>query len=295
MIMKKKTIAFFARNIHDSVGECIWKGILQKASDLDINILTFRGDILGVDTGSIIYQLVSDRVIDGIISWASSEDDGSLKFFDRYSNIPLITITIKLPGIPAIFADNYSGMKVLIEHLIHKHGKKKIAFIRGPESHVYAKERYNAYKDTIKKHGFVDNEQLVTPPRGWSQECGIASMKTLFEERHLKPGADVDAIVCVNDLTAIGVCGYLNENGFIVPSDIAVTGYNNSTQALSITPPVTTVALPFEEMGELSVDLVEKKLRDHKVAEKHLLPAHLVLGESCGCQSLSIVRAGRKG
>ena len=90
---------------------------------------------------------------------------------------------------------------LLLSHLIEFHGYKRLAFIRGPEEHYYAQERYRAYLDTLQLHNLPFIPELVTRPLRW--EAGVEAINLLLDERGLRPGVDFQAIVAVSDLLAV--------------------------------------------------------------------------------------------
>ena len=126
--------------------------------------------------------------------------------------------------------DAYSGMRQLVEHFIQKHNSKKIAFIRGPEFHASAVERYNAYFDVLKDNNLWhrNSDELVSSCFSWGN--GISGIKQLCEERGLVPGKDFDSLIVSSDLMAREVVLYLQKKGFSIPKDITIGGFNASAE-----------------------------------------------------------------
>ena len=62
----------------------------------------------------------------------------------------MVSVTLPMEGIPTVLIDSYQGMRDMIAHLVQLHGYKRLAFIRGPEGHYYAQERFRAYEDALK-------------------------------------------------------------------------------------------------------------------------------------------------
>ncbi len=77
-------------------------------------------------------------------------------------------------------------MRALLTHLIQEHGFKRLAFIRGPEEHYYAQERYRAYLDTLQSYNLPLIPELVTRPLRW--ESGAEAVQILLDERGLTAG-----------------------------------------------------------------------------------------------------------
>ena len=97
----------------------------------------------------------------------------------------------------------------------------------------------------------------------------------------LKP----DAIVCASDRLAIGAMGWLRQNGYRIPEDIAVTGFDNIPDADFTFPPLTTVRVHKVLLGELAADRVARRIENpDEVYLKLTTPTSLVVRQSCGAR-----------
>lgn len=290
--MKKKPVAFMTRSLVDATGQNMWRGIIAQCKDFKMPIFTFRGPVLNQGAGSILYQIVDPSTFSGLMSWATSDvTKDAIDYYLRFRSLPLVCMTFQIPGKPVIVMDCVSGMKDLMEHLIKVHGYKKIAFIRGPENHVYAKERYSGYLESLKENNIAINQRIISPCGGWSPDEGARQIASMLEQG-IKPKQDFEAVVCVGDNVAIGVQDQLIAKGYQVPNDVAVCGYNGSDDAASMNPPLTTVNMPFFEQGRQTV-LILKDIQEGKTPkEKYLYKTKLIISQSCGCHSQSAIKAG---
>jgi DNA-binding LacI/PurR family transcriptional regulator len=184
---------------------------------------------------TILYDLVNPEALDGLISWASSvggclSDEEIARFHTRYDPLPIVSITFPLKGKPTVMADNYQGMREVLVHLIEVHGYRHLAFIRGPEHHAYAQERYQAYLDVLKDYDIPFDPALVTPPSDYVRSKGTEAVYLLLDERRLRLQRDMEAIVAASDLFALGALTALQARGIRVPREIAVVGFNDSLE-----------------------------------------------------------------
>ena len=284
--MAKQPVAFLTRSLVDATGRSLWKGVVTSCQQDNTPIITFRANILNTKNDSIIFHLIDDSKFSGLISWASSDvSQKTVDFYGRFINIPMVGMTFKIPERAVIFADNKSGMNELMDHLILTHQFKKIAFIRGPESHVYAAERFEAYKESLVRHNIEIDENLISPPGNWDIGSGEKGIITLMD-RGLTPGQDFQAVVCVGDNVAIGALSYLKSRGYTIPFDVVVTGYNGTKEAASCNPPLTTVEMPFLGIGKKSYSMLSEG-----TAEEFHYNTRLLIAESCGCTSTTLRRA----
>jgi signal transduction histidine kinase/DNA-binding LacI/PurR family transcriptional regulator/AraC-like DNA-binding protein/DNA-binding response OmpR family regulator len=293
------TIGFLTANVHIGAGRNLWPGVVGAARRHNLNLICFPGGGLRAAEGyeaqrNVIYDLIDSRYLDGLVSWASAvggtlEQAEVVAFHQRYQPLPLVSLARMLAGVPTVSIDSYQGMRESLVHLIEKHGCRKIAFIRGPESHFYAQERYRAYVDVLKEYNLLGRPELVAPPAQW--EAGAESMHTLLVENQLRPGVDFQAVVAVSDLLALGALRALQARGVRVPRDVAVVGFNDSMEGRLVTPPLTSVAMPFYEQGERAVEELLTLLAGKEAPEQITLPTRLVVRQSCGCPSEAVVQA----
>ena len=178
------------------------------------------------------------------------------------------------PGI-SIGCDNYQGGYDLANHLVRL-GKQSFAFIGDAGGHAPEfLARYQGYRQALEDHG-IAAEKFMRLDANSTDEAGSTAAQTLLETESLP-----DAIVCASDLIATGVLQALKERGFRVPEDVAVTGYDNITISAYTTPALTTVQQDTRLAGELLVSSLLKAINKQPV-EDYLMPAELIIRESCG-------------
>ena len=297
----RPTIGYLASSIHDASAVAQWSGVLDAAQKHDANVICFPGFNLRDPRSfqvqaNILYSMVGAENVDGVISWASTignyvEADEIKAFHERYHPLPVVTIGRVLDGIPGLLMDSYEGMREAVVHLIEVHGLRRLAFIRGPESHFYAQERYRAYVEALEAYGLPLNPQLVTPPAAWGSSAGAEAAHLLFDERGLHPQVDIEAIVAANDGLALGALAVLETREVQVPTDVAVVGFNNTVQGGTSASPLTSVAVPFRKVGYRAVEMLLTLMAGEQVPDQEAFPSELVVRQSCGCSDPAVARA----
>ncbi len=289
--MNKKPLCLITRSLSDSTGREMWKGMVESCRETNTPLVTFRGAQLHKDASSILYYLFNPKNYSGVVTWASADaEQNTIDYYKRLNNVPLLCVSLKIASHTCITVDCKKGMTELVDHFIEVHGYKKIAFARGPVAHVYAKERYEAYLESLKKHGIEPDENLITPPGGWSITDGTKAVDLLLDQRGLMPGRDIDAILAVGDNVAIGILEALQQRGYKVPHDIAIGGFNGTEDALCTTPPITTVLMPFKDQGRKAFEMISTMSRGTAVQDVKYGTSILV-AQSCGCVSESVKNA----
>ncbi len=295
----KPTLGFLLASLHTGASRALWPGLIDAAERLDANLICFPGGRIHSmeafeNQRNVLYDLVGEDCVDGIVTWSSALGGvlgpGEVNtFHQRYQGLPLVSLAQIMEGTPTVSIDSYHGMRTLLTHLIETHGLRKLAFIRGPEGHYYAQERYRAYLDTLQTYNIPLDPQLVTRPLRW--EAGAEAVQILLDERGLKPGLDFQAIVAVSDMLALWAMKTLQARGFQIPDDLVVAGFNNSIEERFATPPLTTVDLPFYAQGARAVEVLLALLKGEQVPGLLTLPSHLVIRQSCGCPSSAVAQA----
>jgi DNA-binding LacI/PurR family transcriptional regulator/signal transduction histidine kinase len=233
-----------------------------------------------------IASLAARPNIDGLIVFSATlipllRREGVEKLCRERAGLPMVSLNVPIEGVATVTVDGDLGMGQAIEHLIQKHGRKRIAFVQGPPGSPDAQARYRVYRRVLEENGVDVDPALVTPvhPQGFCTEAGVDAARVLFDERKTRP----DAIVSANDNMAIGLLDALEARGIRVPSDIAIVGFDDIEEAHIVTPPLTTVRQPLADQGALAAELVMALIRGETIAEKTALSSNLVVRRSCGC------------
>ncbi len=297
----RRTIGYLTTFNDSDASQPQWAGVVDCAQKHDVNLICFLGNNLYSPTGfdaqaNILYDLVSAQNVDALVSWTSSignyaTTDAIQNWHARYAPLPVVTIGKAVDGIPSVMMDSYGGMRDAIVHLIEVHRLQRLVFIRGPESHHHAQERFRAYKETLQDYQIPFDENLVTPPLPWDSASGHEAMDVLLKDKCLRPLIDFQAVVAASDRLLLGALDCLSLRGVRVPEHIAAVGFNNGSKAKSHFPPITTVAVQFYQIGYQAVESACALLEGQAVAEHVVTPSRLIIRESCGCQNPLITQA----
>lgn len=288
-------IGFMLASIHTGSSNNLWAVLADMASRSGDALYVFPGGRLECRQDfeylrSSVYPLANSDNLDGLISWGSSLGgfvpiDEVSRFHEQFEGLPYITIGLKKEGHPDISFDAYAGLKSEIFHCISTHGARRIAFIRGPENHLSAEDRYHAYLDTLEECHIPIDDRLISDPTPWSS--GELAIEQLVLERGLVPGQDFDTLICASDLMMFHAGKRLEEMGVTIPDDLRIGGFNDSHESRLLRVPCTTVGMPFAQMGIMAWSSLHQMLRSdtqHQDIPDVLLPADLLVRRSCGCE-----------
>ena len=196
-----------------------------------------------------IYRLVNRENVDGLICWGSSlggtvSVDEVGRYLLRFSDIPLVTVALKLPGKPSIAFDAYRGMHSVVA--LHSGPSCRTAGLH-PWPLTTLRHKIALRLDALHEHGLRFDGLLVSDPVPWNE--GEVALRNLIETRKLIPGRDFDTLVCASDLLMLDAARHLERSGYRIPDDIRVVGFNDSPESRFMSSAGTTVRVPFPAMG----------------------------------------------
>jgi DNA-binding LacI/PurR family transcriptional regulator len=172
----------------------------------------------------------------------------------------------------SVSSDNFSGGKQATGHLLQT-GRRKIAFVGGPEYEYEAQRRYDGYVAALQENGQTVDPALVTYGR-WTSDSAARQMQQLLER-----APDLDAVFANSDMMAVGAINVLRQSGRRVPQDVAVVGYDDLTIAKFSSPPLTTISQNLPLAGQLLAQNLIQNIETGLVTSV-TIPAELVIRES---------------
>ena len=295
------TIGFVERYLADRNACTVWQGIMDAARERGVNVISFLPRDLDTTDGfdaqaNVLFDLINPDLLDGLIIWTGSLIsyvglEGAKRIFERYSSIPIVSIEKGSPeGVPFLEIDSYQSMREAVIHLIKDHGRRRIAFIRGPDTtHAGARERYQGYLDVLTEYGILFDPDLVSPPTDglWVQEVGEEAIALLLDQRH----AGVDAVIGACDNIAIGAMRALDARGIHIPGKVAVVGFDDETGSRNTIPPLTTMSLRGYEQGWQAVQTLLTLLDGGQIPAQTKVSPQLIIRQSCGCIDPAVAQA----
>lgn len=296
-----RKIGLVLASIHAGLSRRVWRQIAAIAQSQGDTLFVFPGGRLSSPENyeylrQIVYPLASSTNIQGLISWSSTLGGfvplAEVVSFHRSFDVPFVTFGLEVPGHPYVGFDSYHGVMGGVEHCIKVHGAKHIAFIRGPQNHPGAQERYDGFVQCLKDNGISFEERLVSSPHSWSE--GKQAILELLDARHLVPGKDFDTLVSSSDMMSFEAGKVLEERGYRIPQDVHMVGFNDTAESLFLRCPLTTVHMPVEAICTYATEDITRLMDGAPVEKQHVvLPMPLVIRHSCGCQHPFGEDAGR--
>jgi len=213
---------------------------------------------------SIVKTLLANRV-DGVLISISMETK-------NYNHL----LGLKQRNIPYVFFDRHCNIKensnVVIydfdaafkatQHLIDQKSKT-IAHFSGPQNLEIYKNRFEGYKNALKKNNITFKEELVFTS-SLMENDGVENVEKMMNLPY-----KIDGLFCANDVVAIGAIKYLKEINIKIPKDIAIVGFSNESISSVIEPALSTINQSGFEIGETATKLLLDKIESKKNQQNH--------------------------
>ena len=197
------------------------------------------------------------RGADGLLLIGQDRDRSIYDYLDRQKVSALIAWTYATDApLPCIGFDNRASMRLLAEEVIRA-GHRRIAVISGiTEGNDRARLRLDGVRAALDANGLDPKEMSVIETR-YEIDCGSAAFDQLMS------AADPpSAIMCGNDVLAVGALKRARESNINVPGQVSITGFDDIELARIVDPEITTVHVPHREMGRRAaaelIDIIEK-------------------------------------
>ena len=243
---------------------------------------------------ALVYELPDLKSFDGIIIFCPGlnfqEVIERIQEKADESGIPVISIGLKHPGHYYVGADNYIGMKELVDHMIEKHHCRKIMFIAGSKENDDSNIRLKAIYDSTKEHGITFGERDV-----FYSEWEVRRAMEYIQENFKNPEEFPDAFLCANDQLALAISQLVEAGYHLNPCNVKITGFDHLDSSKIYYPSISTVDQEYGTIGRKATEMLQKLFEGKAVDQETLVPCRFVVGESCGCgYSRTAVKERRK-
>jgi LacI family transcriptional regulator len=197
------------------------------------------------------YRAIHRKSFDGVIVMSQSAKDEPFLVHLDAAGIPHIVLNRKVTGLKAvnILSDDAHGSFMAVEHMIRQ-GHRRIAIIEGKENFHSTIERKDGYLKALEKYG-IPRDSRYELRGNYDLRSGHAAMRKLLK---LDPAPT--AVFCQNDDMAVGAMKAVAEAHLQVPRDISVAGFDDSMFSAFLSPALTTVKRPIEEISRMGAAML---------------------------------------
>lgn len=247
----------------------IQTGCWEYCKQHNIRLLAQPVDVADPQVGEQVRGLVTETHVDGIILSSPVTDcDPVLRALESM-DIPFVRIS---PGTnhaltSSVFMDDAQAADDMTTHLIN-FGHRRIGFIKGHPNHMGSDDRLNGYRRALSRAGISFEPTLVCEGE-FDFESGVRAA-----EQFLAMEDQPTAIFASNDDMAAGVLAVAHDRGISLPDQLSVAGFDDTTLARTVWPPLTTIHQPMAELARTATEIliaggdINHRRLPHKLVER---------------------------
>jgi LacI family transcriptional regulator len=259
-------IALLLPDVSNPFFACLARGVAMVCFQNSISTIICDSEHSHEKEGRYLDILLQEGVDGLIFIPVGQPDEKKLQRLARFG-VKIIIVDRRIKGWPVVEADNYGGAYQLTQYVLSL-GYSRIAYIAGPQNVSTSEDRLQGFLAAMQEA----KKSIVHILYGdFTFESGYKAAYQILREH------SVDAIMCGNDLMAIGALYAASELRIPVPDELGITGFDQIPYAKLVHPPLTTVWVPAFEMGQKAAQalLMAKEIRGEK------LSVEIIRGGTC--------------
>lgn len=250
------------------------KGVQGRARESDYSVLLAdTGEDPAVEVG-LIRALC--KQVDGIVLCSSRMSEVDLRSVT--GDTVTVLLNRRVNRVPAVTIDNVDGIRQAVAHL-YALGHRRVAYVAGPRTSWSNRERLRGLRTSASAAGLELVEVGAVAPHFAG---GVAAADLVLS-------AGVTAVFAYNDLIALGLLNRFRAMDIAVPGEISVIGFDDIMFSEMVSPSLTTVAQPKEQLGRAGFDLLLQLLQDADpaTASRRTVISQLIIRGSTGAAPAS--------
>ncbi len=238
------------------------------------HILLFTAP-LGVEGMPVYEDLHARRLVDGFVLSQTETHDPRHGWL-KEQGIPFVSFgrvweETTQPG-PFVDVDGAGGCAQAVRHL-HENGRRRIAFLSWPKTSGLAEDRLSGWRTACDELGLPTERNLAFRCQEDTIDAGARATAVLLDT-----DPAIDAIVAISDILALGALRELTRRGLRVGVDVAVTGFDDSPLASVVSPALTSIRQPMDQIATELIDILTTSPEVNKtVSTERLLQPELVI------------------
>jgi LacI family transcriptional regulator len=249
---RSNAIGVFLPDLHGEFFSEIVRGMDREATRLGLQLLLSN---MHADPAQAAFALraMHGRVDGLLIMCPQMRADGWINLIPRGLPVVLLNTPRPMMDLPSMAIDNRAGAAEIARHFVDM-GRRNIVHIAGPEHNLEARQRRDAFEETI--HELAPDASVTVVPGNFKEETGESAAAWIIGS-----GLEVDAVFAANDLMAVGCLQVLRAAGRRIPDDIAVVGFDDVPIARYLS--LSSARVNIVEMGARAVirltDIIDGK------------------------------------
>ena len=252
---KSNLIGVIVPNISHDFTSRMLKGILDEGESNGFRVIVLESNNSDLKQMDILKTMIKLNV-DGILM-ALCRRTSSIDFIiETINRIPMVLfdkVSDKIPCSQVVIDDEFAAYSA-VEHLINL-GKKRVAIIKETENSYNSEKRFQGYLRALRENKLPIDEKIILSTEDISFEKGRHMGNYLLSLKD-KP----DGLFSIADSAAIGAIKSFQQSGLIIPQDIAVVGFSNSQKCKFVTPELSSVDQPGDQIGRVAMQTLTNEI-----------------------------------
>jgi len=223
------------------------QGVEEMARKLKYSILLINTEERALNEREAV-KLLLGRQVDGLIIVPVYKDPENLAMY-KSLEVPFIFVGRRVDGLEhhSILHGDREGQALAVGNLLDR-GHRRILYIAGPKNISNTVDRLDGLRDAFARRNLTMDDAYILSSSGHIED-GYAQVNHAINK-----GLSFSAVVCFNDLLAMGALKSLHENSLKVPSEVEVFGFDNLSLSQFMQPRLTTVDVPKNRLGKTAVE-----------------------------------------
>lgn len=271
-----KVIAYIFANFFKDEEQRIMRQVVKESRRHDCKVVFFStlADFYFNDLNDRgeqkIFTAVSVERFDAIVLMSESfkldEEQLALVGRAREAGVPVLTVDKGFAGCINLAMDYGNSFQEIVEHMVQFHGYRRVYFMGGMPDNDFSLERERVYLEAMEAVGVPREQCRIYYGGFWETPCQKA-MEQMFQD--FEQGLEVpEAIICANDSMALEVCNCLRQQGYQVPEDVAVSGFDGLEIERYHRPRLTTGVFNVEGLIRKAFEIIDQGCPDTYQGEK---------------------------
>ena len=280
-------IAMISQTWDDGYFKSLIKGFESAMKNYDVRVDIFNAyDVRESEDISIsqagIFNLPNPDMYDGLVLSliGTLEYNNLTKVVKKFAedSVPIISIDRHFKYSAYMGIDNEKSEYEVVSHMIKEHGCRTFQYVGGPENGEDDKERFKGFKKALKDNKIEMDERYIGH-YSFVEKDGREAYRRIVDNKLPLP----DAVICANDLMAMGYIFEAEKDGHTAPKDFRIGGFDNMYDADHYYPSVTSVNRSVDNLGYTAMNELLDAIVSNRPVESMLVPGTLIRNESCGC------------
>ena len=280
---RTSTVGMVIPDIENPLFGPIIAGVEHALGGVGYSLLIANADREGESHTRDVVRALTDKRVDGMILATATRSDELIADLVG-EGVVVVLVNRATEGLPvsAILGDDVVGIGLVVDHLVGL-GHERIGHVAGPQHLSTGMGRNRAFLTRMQSLGLSVDSTAVEEADWFQVDPGYRAGRVLLDRR-----PDLTAIVAANDLIALGCYRAVRESGGDVPGDVSITGYNDMPLLDLMQPALTSVKVPYRQMGVEAAETLLAQMAAGPDGERGIsirLTPDLVIRESTAAPS----------